>query len=73
MIAQTLGRTHFVTHANVKNAIKPAPIDIQIHTDMTLPLSPVSLLDDPTGISFPPNWHPVIRCPRRFAEFAGSG
>ena len=29
--------SYFVTHANVKNAIKLAPIAIQTHTDMTIP------------------------------------
>ena len=33
-------KRYFVAHANVRNAIKPAPIAVQTHTDMTIPLSP---------------------------------
>ena len=46
-------KRYFIKHANVRNAIKLAPIAIQAHTDMTSPSPPVSLLDDPTDTSFP--------------------
>ena len=36
----SLAEAYFVAHANVRNAIKPAPIAVQTHTDMTIPLSP---------------------------------
>jgi hypothetical protein len=33
-------KRYFVAHANVRNAIKPAPIAAQTNTDMTIPQSP---------------------------------
>ena len=55
---------YFVAHANVRNAIKPAPIAVQTHTDMTIPR--------PRFPNRRSNWHFACRLLDGFAVFASS-
>jgi hypothetical protein len=58
-------KRYFVAHANVRNAIKLAPIAIQTHTDMKSPCPPFPYQTIKLALRFP--------SARRFAGICGFG